>query len=353
MATEIKKFLDQGGVSVLWSKVAEKIAAEEARAKAAEEAAAAAAKKAQDEVDALEGYVGTFTASEGVDTVVKYIDAKTANIASDETVSALADRVTQAENDIDAIEADYLKAADKTELSNAIAAEATRATGVEAGLRTDVDVIKGDYLKAADKEALQTQINTILNNPDAEGVINSINEFTQYIADHGEIAEGFRTDIDANAKAIEDHEALAAQTYETKTDAAQKLTDAKAYTDTEVAKDRARLDALELIDHDHTNKTVLDGITAEKVAAWDASEQNAKDYADDEIEKLNIDQYAKQADLKTHTDDAVAHITADERAAWNAAEQNAKNYADGLYNAIQALTAEDIAAAIAKAEATV
>lgn len=30
--------------------------------------------------------------------------------------------------------------------------------------------------------------------------------------------------------------------------------------------------------HSHANKTVLDGITAEKVAAWDAAEQNAKDY---------------------------------------------------------------------------
>lgn len=349
MATEIKKFLDQGGVSTLWSKVAEKIAAEEARAKAAEEATAAAAKKAQDDVDALEGYVGTFTASEGVDTVVKYIDAKTANIASDETVSALADRVTQAENDIDAIEADYLKAADKTELSNAIAAEATRATGVEAGLRTDVDVIKGDYLKAADKEALQTQINTILNNPDAEGVINSINEFTQYIADHGEIAEGFRTDIDANAKAIEDHEALAAQTYETKTDAAQKLTDAKAYTDTEVAKDRARLDALELIDHDHTNKTVLDGITAEKVAAWDASEQNAKDYADGLAGNYDAAGSAADAEqnAKNYADSLAGNYDAFGSA--NTAEQNAKDYADGLYNAIQALTTEDIEAAIAQA----
>lgn len=32
--------------------------------------------------------------------------------------------------------------------------------------------------------------------------------------------------------------------------------------------------------HSHANKTVLDGITAEKVAAWDAAEQNAKDYVD-------------------------------------------------------------------------
>lgn len=32
--------------------------------------------------------------------------------------------------------------------------------------------------------------------------------------------------------------------------------------------------------HSHDNKAVLDAITAEKVSAWDAAEQNAKDYAD-------------------------------------------------------------------------
>ena len=44
---DIKKFLDQQGVSTLWSKIAEKVAAEESRAKAAEEAAADAAEAAQ------------------------------------------------------------------------------------------------------------------------------------------------------------------------------------------------------------------------------------------------------------------------------------------------------------------
>lgn len=41
-----------------------------------------------------------------------------------------------------------------------------------------------------------------------------------------------------------------------------------------------RVDALEADTHKHDNKTILDGISAEKVAAWDAAEQNAKDYAD-------------------------------------------------------------------------
>lgn len=37
-----------------------------------------------------------------------------------------------------------------------------------------------------------------------------------------------------------------------------------------------RLDLLEAIDHDHDNKTVLDGITAEKVASWDGAQAAAE-----------------------------------------------------------------------------
>ena len=42
----------------------------------------------------------------------------------------------------------------------------------------------------------------------------------------------------------------------------------------------ARVDALEAIDHDHTNKEALDSISAAKIAAWDAAEGNAKTHAD-------------------------------------------------------------------------
>lgn len=176
----------------------------------------------------LEGYVGTFT-HDTAKTVVEYIDAKTTGIASDAVVSALGDRVTQAEKDIDAIEADYLKSADKTELSNAIAAEKSRAEGIEGGLETRLAAVEADYLKGADKtelngkidlkadktaleaeveraqgaeKGLQDQIDLIMNNPDTKDVIDSIAEFTQYISEHGEIAEGFRTDIDQNKEDI-------------------------------------------------------------------------------------------------------------------------------------------------------
>ena len=62
---------------------------------------------------------------------------------------------------------------------------------------------------------------------------------------------------------------------------ASALADAKTYADGLNTAMNTRVEALEAIDHDHANKGVLDGITAEKVAAWDAAEQNAKDYADD------------------------------------------------------------------------
>lgn len=58
-------------------------------------------------------------------------------------------------------------------------------------------------------------------------------------------------------------------------------TSAKNYTDEVSSALDARLTAVEGAQHTHANKTVLDGITAEKVAAWDAAESNAKAYTND------------------------------------------------------------------------
>ena len=291
--------------------------------------------KVQGEVDALEELVGTLPEDTDATTVVEYIDAKTADIASGTAVNGIDNRVKT-------IEGDYLKNADKEELAgdiadvaaliggtevsvqieNAVKTEKERAEGIEAGLRTDVDAIKGDYLKQADKTALQNQIDLIMNNPDTEKVINSISEFTQYIEDHGEIAEGMRSDIDKNKKDIADEitratgvesglntrlaavEAVVGESESVAGDIAAALADAKKYTDDEVkvvadkvatnianiaAIDElvgdkkvseqitdvtnpldARIVELEKIDHYHENNTVLDGIEATDVAAWDA-----------------------------------------------------------------------------------
>ena len=52
----------------------------------------------------------------------------------------------------------------------------------------------------------------------------------------------------------------------------------QARKDADAALD-TRIVELEKVDHSHSNATVLDGITAEKVTAWDASEANAKAHA--------------------------------------------------------------------------
>ena len=191
--------------------------------------AKAAADKAQEEVDALETLVGVLPEGTTATSVVDYVNKKTEGIATDAALGELNSQVSGLQTAVQDIQEDYLTSDDKTELSDAITEEANRAKGIEGGLETRLAAVEGDYLKAADKEALQTQINTIMNNPDAEGAINSINEFTKYVEDHGEIAEGFRTDIDKNK------EDIAAM------DTAYKAADTAL---------SGRLDVLEAIDHD-------------------------------------------------------------------------------------------------------
>ena len=114
-----------------------KIAEEEARAKLAEQANAAAAKKAQDEVDALELLVGIIPEGYTETNIVAYINKKAQETldsasggSSESAVSVLAalntyksendPKVKKNTEDIAAIVANYLKAADKTELAGLI-----------------------------------------------------------------------------------------------------------------------------------------------------------------------------------------------------------------------------------------
>lgn len=65
--------------------------------------------------------------------------------------------------------------------------------------------------------------------------------------------------------------------------------------------------------HEHSNKTVLDGITSDKVNAWDNAEQNAKTYADKYASGINIlvggSGYGKDSSISTVIDDLNTRIT--------------------------------------------
>lgn len=71
-----------------------------------------------------------------------------------------------------------------------------------------------------------------------------------------------------------------ANTYDAKGAAAAAQEAAEGHADELNTAMNTRVEALEAIDHSHSNKTVLDGITAAKVSAWDAAEGNAKSHAD-------------------------------------------------------------------------
>ena len=230
----------------------------------------------------------------------------------------------------------------KTYADNAVAAEKERAEGIESGLNTRLAAVEADYLKAADKTELQGNITTnadaiaaIKEDVDAffadadmtESAKDTLKELQEYISsdetgaaamaasikqnsDDIDALEGKVTTIEGNITALQGEdtaikgrldtlesaigesgsvaddiaaakqEAIEAAAADATTKANTAEGNAKTYADGLNTSMNTRVEALEAVDHSHANQTVLDGITAAKVTAWDAAEGNAKTYAD-------------------------------------------------------------------------
>lgn len=405
-----------------------KLDAEVLRAKAAEEAAQAAADAAQDEVDALEVLVGTLPAGVTATTVVGYIQEKTSGIASEGAMTELAGRVTAVEGEIDAIQADYLKAADKTELSGLITAEATTARAAEKANADAIAAVVADYLKAADKTALQGAIdaeagareaadNALSGRLDAvetffetaegetlDAALDTLVELQKYLDGEGKVADQMLLDIAANKAAIEKEvtdRGTAVSGLETAYKAADEALDGRIATlegkfegddsvaeqiasavaaekqareaaDTQLGKDIAsakqaaidaaaadattkagnaetaakghadslntamntRVEALEAIDHTHSNKTDLDAITAALIEKWNAAVQSSDvvtGTANGTISVKGTDVAVKGLGSAAYTDAAAYDVAG----AAAAAETAAKGYADTQVAALE------------------
>lgn len=186
---DIKKFLDQSGVSTLWSRIAADLAAEKARAEAAEAAALKAAQDAQKEVDALEDYVGTIPESYTESNIVAFIQKRAQEVlaaaqgGSSETAASVSaaleaykaennPKVAKNAENIATIMGDYLKAADKTELAEDIAENAAEILRIDAALKAAID--------------------------DEDGTgLDSIKDLATWIETHGEEAAGYAAAITA------------------------------------------------------------------------------------------------------------------------------------------------------------
>jgi len=222
----------------------------------AKDTAIAAAKKAGDDaqadVDALETLVGTIPTEAGVETVIAYIDKKAADAATSATY-----------ND--------------TEVRGLITTNKQAIDKLNGTAEQDGSVAK----QVADAVAAIVA--------DAPAAYDTLKEISDWISGHANDASAMNSQITENKNGLADLKALvgtlpegtAATTVIGYIDAAiegLKIGDYAKAADLTAAVNR--IAALEGKSHEHDNKTVLDGITAEKVAAWDAAEQNAKDYID-------------------------------------------------------------------------
>ena len=221
-------------------------------------AIAGAGHAVKSEVDeAIAGLDGAYKAADSaLETKLQgNIDKKVDQTAYDAKVAELAGADTTLQGNIDkAVEA--LEGADEAQVARIEALEGTitglsgamHFKGVETALPEDVSgYANGDVIIVGDKEyVFNSGAFVEFGDVSAEGDRISALETAM-----GE-AEG---DIADNKSAIEAE--------------VERAGDAEAALS-------GRLDLLEAIDHDHDNKTVLDGITAEKVASWDGAQAAAE-----------------------------------------------------------------------------
>ena len=219
------------------------------------DAAIAAAKKAGDDaqkdVDALEAKVGEVPADK---TVVQMIAEAQTNATYDDTT--LKGRVK-------AIEDDYLKAADKTELQGNI----DTVSGVANAAKEKIDA----FMLAADVQ---------------EGAVNTLKEIQDYITSDGAAAQEMTKNIAANAQAIKDEADRAKAAEKVNADAIAVLNGADTEEGSVAKAVKEVKEALQANIDKKVDKSVYDTKVAELAQADATNLAAAKQFAQDEDNKI-------------------------------------------------------------------
>lgn len=203
-----------------------------------------------DDVDTqIDAKVGALKIGDETFTTVKaYVDKKTDGIATDAALKGLTERVTNAEDTLNTLIGD-----DTGKSARSIANEELAKQLIPENAKESLD-------------SLAEIATWIQAHPDDAAAMNkAISDLTALVGTLPEDAESatvvayIKEAIDAAIAALE-------------------IADYAKAADLSAAVER--IESLEGKAHEHDNLTVLDGITAEQIAAWNAAEQNAKDYAD-------------------------------------------------------------------------
>lgn len=203
----------------------------------------------------------------------------------------------------------------------------------------DIDAVEGKVTTLIGEDTGKSvraitleEVAKILNDSDPSD-IDTLEEIAAWIADHPESVAEINAKIKGNADAIAALATLVGTLPEgaTATTVVGYVQEAVAAENTRADGLDERIQALEAIDHEHANKalldtytqteanladavskkhshtnaTVLNGITAEKVAAWDAAEGNAKTHANG----LNTAMDTRVAALEGKVGDGFVAIT--------------------------------------------
>lgn len=257
----------------------------------AKDEAIAAAKKAGDDaqadVDALEKYVGTFTAVGEETTVVGYIDAKIGAIPAQTDYSVSVEESSPE---------GYAKAYTFKQLGETLAT---------INIPKDMVVESGSVVTDPEGHPAGTYLKLVLANATEDELFINVSDLIEYVTG-GTAADGMITvNVDANhvatatindgtvtlaklhvdvqtaiGKAHEHANKALLDTYtQTEADLADAVAKKHEHENADVlkgitAEKVADWDDAVAKEHEHANKGVIDGITAEKVAAWDAAQAN-------------------------------------------------------------------------------
>lgn len=269
---DIRKFLDQAGVSTLWSRISDEL-----------EAKQTAINEIKTQSDTNKTNISNLTTR--VDTLEsnQYDDTEVRNL-----ISANTSNITANTNAIATLNGDAaIEGSVSKKVAEGIASVVAGADASFDTLKEIADWIVNDTTGAASMANKISALEILVGNTAvATQIANAIETALKV---DGVDKYALASDLTALAGRVATLEG-ASHTHDNKA-----LLDTYTQTEADLADAVAKK-------HSHANKSILDAITDTKVAAWDAAESNANTYTDTEIAKI-------QALTESEIDAAIASAT--------------------------------------------